>query len=113
MRYAFLYLLAHEGATGEKHPLLERSETRATLRFPLAFTPNGVPCSFGDVNQWRPFGFHYAAAARYGDDDVMGALDAALRRPRHPEKPNASPFAGEGRPDAAEVLLYHAGAEAA
>ncbi|HET7769267.1 MAG TPA: hypothetical protein VFN74_10885, partial [Chloroflexota bacterium] len=119
MRYAFLYLLAHEGATRTKHPLLERPETRATLRFPLQFTPNGVPASFGDVNHWRPFSFHYAAATRYGDTDVIAALDAALSRPRHPGMPGdddpvfarrrSSPFSGEGRPDAAELLLYHPG----
>ncbi len=54
MRYAFLYLLSHERATGRSHPLIDLPETKITLGFPTDFSPNGVPCGFGDSNLWRP-----------------------------------------------------------
>lgn len=100
MRYAFIYLLSHEHATGRPHPLMERPETRRTLSFPFDFCPNRQPCSFGDVNSFHPMPFHYAAAARLGEAPVMAALDAYLG-----DEPGAdSPW-----PDAAELLLLHPG----
>ena len=97
MRYAFMYLLSHERATGKKHPLMQQPSTKATLRFPLDFCPNGVPCSFGDVNHWKPLPFHYAAAVRLGCADLMALLD------RHLERQGI----GSAWPDAAELLLFH------
>lgn len=98
MRYAFMYLLSHENATGRKHPLLRRPSTRATLRFPLDFCPNGVPCSFGDVNHWKPLPIHHAVAERLGAKDVLAALDAQTP-PRLKRD--------ETWPDHAEMLLLH------
>jgi len=95
MSYAFRYLLSHEHATGRKHPLMQRPGTRATLAFPLDFCPNGVPCSFGDVNHWAPRPFHLAAAARLGRADVLSRLDARLTREQ---------ATGDG---AAELLVLH------
>jgi len=98
MRYAFMYLLSHEHATGRSHPAFRSPATAATLRFPLDFCPNGVPCSFGDVNQWRPMPFHYAAAERLGATDILAALDAQL--PVQMPRDDAWPLA-------AELLLLH------
>jgi hypothetical protein len=98
MRYAFLYLLSHENATGRKHPLLHRAATRATLRFPLEFAPNGVPCGFGDANAWRPLPFHYEAARRLGPPDVIAKLDA--HRSSEPQRESFWP-------NDAELLLLH------
>lgn len=99
MRYAFMYLLSHEQATGSKHWALEQDATRQSLYFPIEFCPNGVPCSFGDVNQWAPLPFHQAVARRVGAD----ALAAELFR----MYPTLSP--GTARrttwPNAAETLL--------
>ncbi len=78
MRYAFMYLLSRERATGRPHPLMESPAVPRTLRFPLDFCPNGVACSFGDVNGWTPLPFHYAAAERLGCEDVLAALDHHL-----------------------------------
>lgn len=77
MRYAFMYLLSHERATARRHPLLRQPATRATLAFPLDFSPNNVPCSFGDSNVWVPLPFHLAAAEQLGDRVTLGEL---LRR---------------------------------
>lgn len=98
MYYAFMYLLSWERATGRKHPLLGAPAVRATLSFPLDFSPNGVPSGFGDSNAWRPMPFHYAIAERLGCHGVLAALDrldsiAGLR---------SSPWAG-----AAQLLLLH------
>jgi len=98
MRYGFMYLLAHERATGRRHPLLEQPATRATLFFPLDFCPRGVPSSFGDVNRWSPLPFHYAAAARLKATELHGPLDAALAEAR---------TMSEIWPDAAELLVLH------
>ena len=98
MSYAFMYLLSHERATGRRHPLMRQPATAETLGFPLDFTPNGVPCSFGDVNRWSPRPFHFAAAERLGRRDVLARLDAALAARRADDR---------GRPDAAELLLLH------
>lgn len=98
MRYAFLYLLSHENATGRRHPLLHRAATRATLRFPLDFYPHGVPCGFGDINTWRPMPFHYEAARKLGVRDVIAALDSR----DSPDPERASYW-----PNDAELLLLH------
>lgn len=98
MRYAFMYLLSHENATGKKHPMLRRASVRATLRFPLDFCPNGVPCSFGDVNNFHSLPFHFEAARRLGCDDVLAMLVGNVRG-------LARGFTSW--PDAAEMLLLH------
>ncbi|HYF50395.1 MAG TPA: heparinase II/III family protein [Planctomycetota bacterium] len=96
MRYGYAYLLSHERATGKKHPLLERPLSEKTLLFPLALTPNGVPCSFGDVNTFSPLPFHYAAAERYGRFDIIAELD---RR--------GANLGDTHWPNAAELVLLH------
>ncbi len=98
MRYAFMYLLSHEHATGRVHPLMKLAETKATLYFPLDFCPGGVPCSFGDVNRWSPLPFHYAAAERLNCKDLLPLLDEALT--------NADSMS-DVWPDAAELLVFH------
>lgn len=96
MRYAFMYLLSHERATGEAHPLMEQPATQATLQFPLDFAPHGVACSFGDVNRWKPIPIHYAAAHRLGCDDLIAALDRCAVLDGHGNWPHP-----------AEMLLLH------
>ncbi|MFW6059943.1 MAG: hypothetical protein ACODAQ_07160, partial [Phycisphaeraceae bacterium] len=103
MRYAFMYLLSHERATGEAHPLIEQPATAATLRFPLDFTPNKVACSFGDVNRWTPLPFHYAAAHRLKDEALIAALDRAVE----PASPDPQRPPAQHWPNAAELLLLH------
>lgn len=98
MRYAFMYLLSHERTTGQAHPLLARPAVRATLQFPVDFCPRGVPCSFGDVNLWRPLPIHYAVAQRLGADDILAALDTHLQN---------RPSYEDCWPNAAEMLLLH------
>jgi hypothetical protein len=101
MRYGFMYLLSHERATGQAHPLLQLEGVRQTLAFPIDFCPHGQPCSFGDVNRWDPLPFHYRAAVRLGQIGVVRALDAYL------EQRSISLW---GRwPNAAEWLLLHPG----
>jgi len=104
MRYAFQYLLSHERATGRAHPLLRRKGVRRTLAFPMDFTPHGQACSFGDVNNWLPLPFHYAAALRLDRQDVAAAIDARL----------ALADAGKAGtwPNAAEWLILHPGTPA-
>jgi len=102
MRYAFMYLLSHERATGRAHPLLALKGARKTLSFPLDFCPHGRACGFGDSNHWTPLPFHYAAAIRLRRDDVRAALDALLER--------AGPDLDAGLwPNAAEWLMLHPG----
>lgn len=98
MRYGFSYLLSHERATGKKHPLLERPATQSTLMFPLLFSPNNVPCSFGDVNHFSPLPFHLAAAERYGRWDIVAEI---LRRDAF------SLEREQAWPAEAELLLLH------
>jgi hypothetical protein len=102
MRYGFMYLLSHEQATGRKHPLMKLKGTEATLLFPLQFSPNGLPCSFGDVNRFSPLPFHYAAAERFGRQDISAELDRRL------EKRTREGLDGPW-PDSAELLLFHPG----
>jgi hypothetical protein len=96
MRYAFMYLLSHERATGRRHPLLARQSVRRTLRFPLDFSPHGTAAGFGDVNRWQPLAFHYAAAARLECPGVLAGLDEHLDAEARTHWPNA-----------AELLLLH------
>jgi hypothetical protein len=98
MRYGFMYLLSHERATGKKHPLLERPATEATLLFPLQFTPNGVPCSFSDINHFHPMPFHLAAAERYGRWDIVAQVLDRVGLP---------PDRDESWPNRVELLLLH------
>lgn len=76
MRYAFLYLLSWERATGREHAAMRLAGVRRTLDFPLDFSPHGVPCSFGDVNRYWIHPVHYALAERFGREDVIRRLDA-------------------------------------
>lgn len=99
MRYAFMYLLSYEQATGQKHWAMEQPATRASLDFPVAFCPNGVPCSYGDVNSWVPLPFHHAVARRLGADDLAAELFAM-----HPVLSPASHNHGQW-PSATETLL--------
>ncbi len=99
MRYAFMYLLSHEHATGRKHPLLKPPTVKATLSFPLDFCPNGVPCSFSDANSWVPLAFHYAAAERLNRPDILPILD------EHTERSDGVNY--RYWPTAAELLLLH------
>lgn len=78
MRYGFMYLMSWERAFDKAHPLMQRPATKATLRFPLLFTPGGVACSFGDVNGFSPLPFHLAAAARLGESGVTAELQRRL-----------------------------------
>jgi len=107
MRYAFMYVLSHQHATGHPHPTRRREAIRATLRFPLDFCPHGVGCSFGDVNRWTPLPFHYAVASAIRDHDVIAALDHHRRRAGDGEV-----AVQRGWPTAAEYLLLHPGTRA-
>ncbi len=98
-RYAFMYLLSHERATQQPHPLMSTAALPASLGFCLDFCPHGVPCSFGDVNHWSPNPFHYAAAIRLGRADLVPELDALLA---------GRPFK-DAWPQAAELRLLHPG----
>jgi hypothetical protein len=104
MRYGFMYLLSWERATGRTHKLLRLKGTEATLKFPLQFTPNGVPCSFGDVNKFSVLPFHYAAAERFGADEVVIELDR--RMVLTSEGGLDGPW-----PNVAELALFHPGHE--
>jgi hypothetical protein len=100
MRYAWLYLLSHEAATGESHPALRLRGSRQTLRFPIELNPGGVPCGFGDINHpWHPLAFHFAAAARFQDDALVRSLAAVL-----PEKPPV--IDNQGWPQSAELCFF-------
>lgn len=104
MRYGFMYLLSWERATGKKHKLLRLKGTEATLKFPLQFTPNGVPCSFGDVNRFGVLPFHYAAAERFGADEVVVELDRRL------SMAEVARLDGPW-PNVAELAVFHPGRE--
>lgn len=106
-RYGYFYLLSHERFTGQPHPLLARPGSRNTLRFPLLFSPNNVPTSFGDVNDFFPLLFHYAAAQRFEMWDVTAELDRRFARIVE-EDPNQLNTTGPW-PGLAELLLFHPG----
>jgi len=74
MRYAFLYLLSHENATGQPHWALQQEATKQSLYFPIDFAPSGVACSFGDANGWKPLPFHHLVARRMGLNDLTAEL---------------------------------------
>jgi hypothetical protein len=109
-RYGYYYLLSRERVDGRPHPLLERPGSQATLRFPLLFSPNGVPASFGDVNTYFPLPFHLAAAARYGLGDVQAELNRRFARTLATD-PAALDRSGPW-PGLAELLLFHPGTRA-
>lgn len=100
MRYAFMYLLSHERATGRRHPLLHRAATRKTLAFPLDFTPYGQVASFGDVSTWGALPMHLGAAVALGETTVQARLDPFLQSRRWDQG---------CWPDAAELLCLHPG----
>ncbi len=100
MRYAFMYLLSHEAATGRPHPLLSLDGVRETLSFPIDFCPNGLPCSFGDSNKWRPLPFHYAAASRLERNDILAGIDSMF---------GSDAITKSCCSDAAEWLMLHPG----
>ena len=102
MRYAFLYLLSWEQTMGREHPLMRLPGVRKTLDFPLDFSPDGVPCSFGDVNRYGVNPFHYALAERFGRGDVVRRLDA-LYAGGHPSTRQKQ----ESWPNAVELLAFH------
>jgi len=108
-RYGFLYLLGHERATGQHHPLLDLPACRNTQRFPILFSPNNVPAGFGDSNWFFPLAFQYLTAERYGLWDVAAELDRRILHllevePIHFLDPWHHPW-----PTLAELLLYHPG----
>jgi len=97
MRYAFMYLLSREAATGKPHRLMELDGVNKTMSFPLDFCPSGQPCSFGDVNSWQPLPFHYAVARRLGRTGIMHSIDSI----------SAAKQARYSWPNAAEWLALH------
>ena len=78
MSFAFGYLLSWENTMGKVHPLMKLPATQKTLHFPLDFYPNAMAAGFGDNNHYYPGPVHYAAARRFKDDVVMGAIDSYL-----------------------------------
>lgn len=125
MRYAFLYLISSERATGAEHPLLRTDAVRASLAFPLDFCPHGEPCSFGDGNHWVPLPAHRAAAQHLEAWDVVRVLDdrgqdtdlevdyqhwptaaETLLWPRQPA-PAAESDAGQVAPSQPQVAIYN------
>lgn len=100
MRYAFLFLLSHERATGLTHPLLALPVVRQTLYYPLDFCPHGQSAGFGDGGGlFTAMPFHYAMAERLGCKDLPSALDALL--------PGKMKLSWSSWPDAAGLLLLH------
>jgi len=90
MRYGFLYLLSHEAATGQQHPLLAREGVRNTAMFPLVFCPYGRAAGFGDSNSFTVLPFHYRTMERLGLGsyvtmlDEIAALDGGFGDPSWP-----------------------------
>lgn len=79
MCYGFRYLVSHENATGKRHPAFKLAGTRATVRFPLDFSPCNKGTGFGDiVRPFTPMAFHYAVAERVGDHELLPMLDRLL-----------------------------------
>lgn len=108
-RYAFMYLLSYEFSTGKAHPLMELSSTRNTLRFPLDFCPNGVPTSFGDVNRFEVLPFHFAAAQRYEDSNVIWRLDNLLKKKRDPIETESAQSPGRNAAGPPGIHIREAG----
>lgn len=106
-RYGYYYLLSRERRDGKPHPLLERPGSRNTLRFPLLFSPNNTPASFGDVNDFSPLPFHFAAAVRYGMTDVLQELDRRILGLVARDKEALSRTGAW--PGLAELMLFHPG----
>ncbi len=78
MAYAFHYMMSWERSMGKVHPLMKLPATKKTLSFPLDFFPNNMPAGFGDNNGYAPTPFQYAAAMRFKQELVMGAIDSYL-----------------------------------
>jgi hypothetical protein len=78
MAYAFQYLLSWERSMGSIHPLMKLPATRKTLSFPYYFYPNRMAAGFGDNNKYHPSPFHYAAAKRFKQQQVMSEIDREL-----------------------------------
>jgi hypothetical protein len=104
MRYAFMYLLSHEKAFGQVHPLMRVAALRKTMRFPLDFCPGGQPCGFGDSNHWSPLPVHYAMARRLRCGDVTADIDRIMQK-----DDAAAATRTRWWPDAAEWFLLHPG----
>jgi hypothetical protein len=98
MRYALMYLLSAERATGRPHPMLAQVATRRSLRFPLDFCPHGTAAGFNDANGWAPMPVHLAAAERLGDRETAADLTRLLDR---------GPEAWSLWPNSAQLLLLH------
>ena len=81
MRYGYLYLLSHEAATGEQHPLLKCEGVRNAAIFPLLFSPHGQAAGFGDANHFRVMPFHYRVLERLGLAAHTAVLDEIGQRP--------------------------------
>jgi hypothetical protein len=79
MLYLFMYLLSHEAATGSKHPLMRVKGLKKTLSFPLDFSPNSVPGSFGDVGRYALNPLQYAMAIRLNRPDVRAQMDRRIQ----------------------------------
>jgi hypothetical protein len=78
MAYAFQYLLSWERSMGTVHPLMKLPATKKTLSFPYYFYPHGMAAGFGDNDKYHPSPFHYAAAKRLRQEQVMGEIDREL-----------------------------------
>lgn len=74
MRYAWMYLRSYENSTGEIHKCIEHPLTRATLTFPLDFSPYQIGCGFGDGNHWRSLPFHHEMAHRLNAPEIAAEL---------------------------------------
>lgn len=101
MRYGMMFLASYERALAIQHPLLSVAGLKQTLSFPLNFYPHGIPCSFGDVNRWKPMPFHYQTAERLQATGVIAQIDSLLEQRIEYER--------EIWPSLAEWLLVHPG----
>ncbi|HWL50989.1 MAG TPA: heparinase II/III family protein [Chthoniobacteraceae bacterium] len=116
MRYAFMYLLSCENATGKPHRWITQPATKDCLYFPADFCPHGIGCSFGDANSWFPLPIHHAMARRLEADDLAADLrarhDASERRgrwPFHAETLLLVPEKGRDPSIASEVARLYTG----
>ncbi len=108
-RYGFYFLLAASRGAGRRHPLLDRPGSRATLRFPLLFTPHGTAAGFGDVNVFFPLPFHLYAAEVLALPDVAAEV---ARRFAHLVDADPAALAASPWASAAELLLWYPDAPA-